>query len=55
MTTMGARFQGEYLIKRPSLRSQLIEWVLWRLRDSGPMWVANPLSCDFYVHYTSPV
>jgi hypothetical protein len=23
--------------------------------DSGPMWVANPLSCDFCIHYTSPV
>jgi len=25
--------------------------------DSGPMWVANPLlrSCDFRIHYTSPV
>jgi acetyl esterase/lipase len=32
MTTMRARFQGEYLIKRPNLRSQVIEWVLWRLR-----------------------
>src|SRR6267143_758624 len=20
--------------------------------DSGPMWVANPLSCDFFIHYT---
>ena len=19
--------------------------------DSGPMWVANPLSCDFFIHY----
>src|SRR6266699_3756026 len=23
--------------------------------DSGPMWVANPLSYDFCIHYTSPV
>jgi hypothetical protein len=23
--------------------------------DSGPLWVANPLSCDFCIHYTSPV
>jgi hypothetical protein len=23
--------------------------------DSGPMWVATPLSCDFFIHYTSPV
>jgi hypothetical protein len=23
--------------------------------DSGPMWVAIPLSCDFCIHYTSPV
>src|SRR5439155_12464854 len=21
------------------------------LHDSGPMWVANPLSCDFFIHY----
>ena len=19
--------------------------------DSGPMWVATPLSCDFFIHY----
>jgi hypothetical protein len=24
-------------------------------RDSGPMWVAEPLSYDFCIHYTSPV
>jgi hypothetical protein len=23
--------------------------------DSGPMWVATPLSYDFCIHYTSPV
>ena len=23
--------------------------------DSGPMWVAKPLSYDFSIHYTSPV
>src|SRR5437764_5770235 len=23
--------------------------------DSGPMWVAKPLSYDFFIHYTSPV
>jgi hypothetical protein len=23
--------------------------------DSGPMWVAKPLSYDFCIHYTSPV
>jgi hypothetical protein len=23
--------------------------------DSGPMWVADPLSYDFCIHYTSPV
>jgi len=23
--------------------------------DSGPIWVANPLSYDFFIHYTSPV
>src|SRR5216683_2451338 len=23
--------------------------------DSGPMWVADPLSYDFFIHYTSPV
>src|SRR6266404_172024 len=23
--------------------------------DSGPMWVATPLSYDFFIHYTSPV
>src|SRR5215469_693877 len=23
--------------------------------DSGPMWVAEPLSHDFFIHYTSPV
>jgi hypothetical protein len=23
--------------------------------DSGPMWVADPLSGDFFIHYTSPV
>src|SRR5713101_74762 len=23
--------------------------------DSGPMWVANPLPYDFFIHYTSPV
>jgi hypothetical protein len=23
--------------------------------DSGPMWVADPLSHDFCIHYTSPV
>ena len=23
--------------------------------DSGPMWVANSHSYDFYIHYTSPV
>jgi hypothetical protein len=23
--------------------------------DSGPMWVANPLSYDVFIHYTSPV
>jgi hypothetical protein len=23
--------------------------------DSGPMWVASPLSYDFFIHYTSPV
>jgi len=23
--------------------------------DSGPMWVANPRSYDFFIHYTSPV
>ena len=23
--------------------------------DSGPMWVAEPLSYDFFIHYTSPV
>lgn len=32
MNAMSARFQGEDLIKTPSLRSQMIEWVLWRLR-----------------------
>ena len=23
--------------------------------DSGPMWVATSHSCDFFIHYTSPV
>jgi hypothetical protein len=23
--------------------------------DSGPMWVANSHSYDFFIHYTSPV
>jgi hypothetical protein len=23
--------------------------------DSEPMWVANPLPYDFFIHYTSPV
>jgi monoterpene epsilon-lactone hydrolase len=32
MTAVSVRSQGENLIKRPSLRSQMIEWVLWRLR-----------------------
>jgi len=32
---LSARFQGEHLIKRPSLRSRMIEWVLWRLRVKG--------------------
>jgi hypothetical protein len=29
----------------------------WRaaLHDAGPMWVATPLSCDFFIHYASPV
>ncbi len=35
MTAVNARFQGEDLMKRPSLRSQMIEWVLWRLRVKG--------------------
>ena len=35
MTAGSARFQGEHLIKRPSLRSRMIEWVLWRLRVKG--------------------
>jgi acetyl esterase/lipase len=35
MTAVSARFQGEHLIKRPNLRSQMIEWVLWRLRVKG--------------------
>ncbi len=35
MTAVSTRFQGEHLIKRPSLRSQMIEWVLWRLQVKG--------------------
>jgi epsilon-lactone hydrolase len=35
MNAVTARSQGEHLIKRPSLRSQMIEWVLWRLRLKG--------------------
>jgi hypothetical protein len=35
MTAGSARFQGEHLIKRPSLRSRMIEWVLRRLRVKG--------------------
>jgi len=23
--------------------------------DSGPLWAANPLTCDSFIHYTSPV
>lgn len=32
MTAVSARFQEAHLFKRPSLRSRMIEWVLWRLR-----------------------
>jgi epsilon-lactone hydrolase len=35
MTAVSARSQGEHLIKRPSLRSQMIEWILWRVRVKG--------------------
>jgi hypothetical protein len=35
MTAVSARIQREHLIKSPSLRSQMIEWVLWRLRVKG--------------------
>jgi|HubBroStandDraft_6_1064221.scaffolds.fasta_scaffold221519_2 monoterpene epsilon-lactone hydrolase len=35
MTAVSARSQGEHLIKGPSLRSRMIEWVLWRLRVKG--------------------
>jgi hypothetical protein len=52
-----AGFPHTRLITRPARSPVNASTPLLRAapHDSGPVWVADPLSYDFCIHYTSPV
>ncbi len=49
--------KSNFLLDRAPQKSVNASTLLLRAapHDSGPMWVAKPLSYDFCIHYTSPV
>jgi len=53
--TFNVQIEHPVHFSRQQSRVERIQRLRAAPHDSGPMWVANPLSYDFCIRYTSPV